>query len=271
MHVIGAAQNHDGLPQKAGFPQELINEVHGAWYDCSNPVVKYSGSLKTAEYEWLEREIAAADLVIALGTSLGGLNADRLATETAARSVHGGALGTAMINLQQTEHDGSMSLRVFGRTDVVLRLLLKELGDKAPLPTRPPAPSSVSRVLVPYNGSGDRLPAGSDGKRMWLDLRDGAAVKLHRTHNCQGAGQPCYIHIGAKQGQTLPYRPLAPGRGVGRVVKRCDAEHSFRLAIDGASMRLGVWWLDAAARGALPTLPLVNVSPEFEEVLQVKG
>lgn len=26
-------QNHDGLPQKAGFPQEKINEVHGAWFD----------------------------------------------------------------------------------------------------------------------------------------------------------------------------------------------------------------------------------------------
>jgi len=24
-------QNHDGLPQKAGFPQKLINEIHGAW------------------------------------------------------------------------------------------------------------------------------------------------------------------------------------------------------------------------------------------------
>ena len=24
-------QNHDGLPQKAGFPQENINEIHGSW------------------------------------------------------------------------------------------------------------------------------------------------------------------------------------------------------------------------------------------------
>ena len=31
-------QNHDGLPQKAGFPQERICEVHGSWYDPSNPV-----------------------------------------------------------------------------------------------------------------------------------------------------------------------------------------------------------------------------------------
>jgi NAD-dependent SIR2 family protein deacetylase len=24
-------QNHDGLPQKAGFPPEHLNEIHGAW------------------------------------------------------------------------------------------------------------------------------------------------------------------------------------------------------------------------------------------------
>lgn len=25
-------QNHDGLPQKAGVPEQVINEIHGAWY-----------------------------------------------------------------------------------------------------------------------------------------------------------------------------------------------------------------------------------------------
>lgn len=34
-------QNHDGLPQKAGIPQMAINEIHGAWHDPSNPVVKF--------------------------------------------------------------------------------------------------------------------------------------------------------------------------------------------------------------------------------------
>ena len=31
-------QNHDGLPQKAGMPQHAINEIHGSWFDPSNPV-----------------------------------------------------------------------------------------------------------------------------------------------------------------------------------------------------------------------------------------
>ena len=39
-------QNHDGLPQKAGWPQEDIIEIHGSWYDPSNPVVCYDGNLR---------------------------------------------------------------------------------------------------------------------------------------------------------------------------------------------------------------------------------
>ena len=105
-------QNHDGLPQKAGFPQESINEIHGSWYDPSNPVVLYSGTLKKEQYPWMVKEAKNADLVLVLGTSLGGLNADQVAIRTAERSRNdqnyhgGGALGTVMINLQQTQHDG---------------------------------------------------------------------------------------------------------------------------------------------------------------------
>ena len=60
-------QNHDGLPQKAGFPQEAINEVHGSWYDPHNPVVKYSGSLHDEKFPWMQKDAETADLVIVLG------------------------------------------------------------------------------------------------------------------------------------------------------------------------------------------------------------
>ncbi|CAK0802015.1 unnamed protein product, partial [Prorocentrum cordatum] len=80
-------QNHDGLPQKAGFPQENINEIHGSWYDPSNPVVKYSGSLHDRSFAWMEDDANTADLCLVLGTSLGGLNADQLPVKTARRSV----------------------------------------------------------------------------------------------------------------------------------------------------------------------------------------
>lgn len=71
-------QNHDGLPQKAGFPQEAINEIHGAWFDPSNPVVPMSGTLRGDLMEWLLQEEQDADLVLAMGTSLCGMNADRM-------------------------------------------------------------------------------------------------------------------------------------------------------------------------------------------------
>jgi NAD-dependent SIR2 family protein deacetylase len=130
-------QNHDGLPQKAGFPQEKVCEVHGSWFDPSNPVVKYSGSLKDQEAEWMERETEDADLVLVLGTSLGGLFADQVATRCARRACVGASLGSCIINLQQTMEDGKMAVNVFGKSDDVLRMLLEELG-LPPLSRTPP-------------------------------------------------------------------------------------------------------------------------------------
>ena len=74
-------QNHDGLPQKAGFPQEKMNEIHGAWYDPSNPVVQFSGSLRSDLFKWMLEIEQQTDLCLCLGTSLSGMNADRCACE----------------------------------------------------------------------------------------------------------------------------------------------------------------------------------------------
>merc|ERR1719240_2564965 len=57
-------QNHDGLPQKAGYRQEDINEIHGSWYDPSNPVVLYSGSLRGDLYKDMTSLAKTADLVL---------------------------------------------------------------------------------------------------------------------------------------------------------------------------------------------------------------
>merc|ERR1719197_410237 len=100
-------QNHDGLPQKAGYKQEDINEVHGSWFDPSNPVVKYSGSLRHDLFEDMENQADIADLVIVLGTSLTGLNADQCVTKTADRSRYGLALGSVIISPQRTSQDGA--------------------------------------------------------------------------------------------------------------------------------------------------------------------
>merc|ERR1719399_323586 len=95
-------QNHDGLPQKAGYRQEDINEIHGSWFDPSNPVVKYSGTLRGDLFEDMGTQADTADLVLVCGTSLTGLNADQCVTNTAQRSTRGLALGSVIISPQRT-------------------------------------------------------------------------------------------------------------------------------------------------------------------------
>lgn len=243
-------QNHDGLPQKAGFPQECINEIHGSWYDPSNPVVKYSGSLHRRAFPWMEDDAETADLVLVLGTSLGGLNADQVVENAAERSLNPrGALGTVCINLQQTPQDGKMTLRFFGRSDDILPVLLEELGFDPLKPAKTHWPD-VSRVLVPYDSEGRLVPDGS--KKMWLDLRDRQKIKITPGHNIQGAKQPQYMHIG----KSKP--------GLGTVLQRDESTSCFSLSVEGANMRLGLWWLDAAMRGAVDVLPIVNERPVYE-------
>eukprot|EP00746_Dinoflagellata_sp_MGD_P166671 gnl/MRDRNA2_/MRDRNA2_96733_c0_seq1.p1 gnl/MRDRNA2_/MRDRNA2_96733_c0~~gnl/MRDRNA2_/MRDRNA2_96733_c0_seq1.p1 ORF type:complete len:546 (+),score=100.73 gnl/MRDRNA2_/MRDRNA2_96733_c0_seq1:89-1639(+) len=259
-------QNHDGLPQKAGFPQESINEIHGSWYDPSNPVVKYSGTLHERAFPWMEDDAETADLVIVLGTSLGGLNADQVATNAAERSVvsRHGALGTVCINLQQTEQDGIMTLRLFGKSDHLTRLLLRELGFGS-AGARPPAWLRENRALVPYDADGRRLPKG-ERKWMWLDLNERQKVRITPGHNIQGAKQPQYMHIGGKKPVTTNGVTRQPGVGLGSVVSRQEDTASFVLDIEGVQMRLGIWWLEAALRGGPDALPIVNQRPVFEEV-----
>ena len=97
---------------------------------------------------------------------------------------------------------------------------------------------------------------------MWLDLQDRAQVKLTDGHNCKGSNQPAYKHIGAKKmvGGKQP-RPAT-----GRVLKKDISTCSYQLSIGGSHMKLGLWWLEAAERGAFEKLPLVNTSPRFAKL-----
>jgi len=307
---------------------------------------KYSGSLHDRAYPWMKQDAQRADLVLVLGTSLGGLNADQVATKTAFRSTlppppagrnlapgswvsikpptsssrhmvkvskckalvtdinvntitvrcasldeddseseeedvelsdpitvpadhpmqvidsNGGGLGTVCMNLQQTVQDGKMTLRLFGKSDDLLRLLILELGYSLSI-VQPPQWPKVSRALVPYGRDGKRLP-DPVAKRMWLDLRVGQGVRITDGHNIQGAKQPQYMHIGAKKPVTVKGQTRQPAAGNGTVKRRCEETCSFMLDIEGVQMRLGIWWLDSAMRGGVEQLPIVNNKPEFE-------
>lgn len=47
------------------------------------------GSLHDVYFPWMLEDATTADLVLVIGTSLGGLTADCVAIDTATRSVHG--------------------------------------------------------------------------------------------------------------------------------------------------------------------------------------
>jgi NAD-dependent SIR2 family protein deacetylase len=131
-------QNHDRLAQKAGFPQERINEIHGAWGDDKNMVKMMDDTLREDLLMWMGQWCEQADLCLALGTTLCGMNADQVAQACAERYLAGqpGHSGLVIINLQRTPMDSQSSLRIWGVLDDVLRLLAKELKVQVPSKSR---------------------------------------------------------------------------------------------------------------------------------------
>lgn len=74
-------QNHDGLAQKAGMPLADVNEIHGGWFDKYNIVKSYECELDPKKLQQLHKWQEEADVVIACGSTLSGLNADSIAEE----------------------------------------------------------------------------------------------------------------------------------------------------------------------------------------------
>merc|ERR1712185_369395 len=156
------------------------------------------------------------------------------------------------------------TLRLFGKSDHLTYLLVKELGF-ASAGLRPPAWLRENRALVPYDADGRRLPKG-ERRWMWLDLNERQKVRITPGHNIQGAKQPQFMHIGASKPVTHKGVTRKNGEGVGVVIRRDEGIAAFALQIEGEPMRLGIWWLEAAARGGPDVLPVVNQRPIFEDV-----
>jgi NAD-dependent SIR2 family protein deacetylase len=236
-------QNHDGLPQKAGFPQSDLNEIHGAWYDPSNPVVPMDGTLRADLIERMLDWEEKVDLCLALGTSMVGMNSDRMAVAPAERRRRGqaGALGTVIVALQQTQYDSLASIRIFATIDQTMELLAEELGLTVP-PHAEPLPWSEAPVWkgLPYNPNGERDPKCS----MTLDLRPGRTLRVINQPKWdeERYGDTCEVvqssDIFAREGHIqVRFGQAGSSKSILRV--------------------LGRWWLQDAIDGKADVLPLV--------------
>merc|ERR1712023_224600 len=117
------------------------------------------------------------DLSLALGTSMVGMNADRMAIAPAERARRGkaGALGTVIVSLQQTQYDSVASLRIFATIDQVMEMLADELKLNVPAAPahRPWTEPPILRDL-PYTAHGLK----SESARLTLDLRPGSKLRI---------------------------------------------------------------------------------------------
>jgi NAD-dependent SIR2 family protein deacetylase len=244
-------QNHDGLPQKAGFPQHAMNEIHGAWYDPSNPVVKMNGSLRGDLFADLLEWENKTDLVLTLGTSLAGMNADRVVHTVSGKARKKSflgkpkALGSVIVGLQQTPYDEESSLRVYSRLDEFMLLVAEELSLTLPPAEYQYTPEVDSKML---NSDIFTIPYDAEGKldetaTTILDLREGQKVVI-----TEG-----------------PYKG-AEGKVMGK-----NREGHYKITcmvtVKGRfkapwPMVLGSWWVEAAVKGSIPLIP---VAPLLEK------
>ena len=142
-------QNHDCLPQKAGFPQHAMNEIHGSWSDPSNRVINFSEHFREDLEEDLEEWRKRARVCLALGTSLSNMTADEVVDNCGERGLsrfkqfsrknphclerweeNMEALatlgGTVIVSFQCTRMDKHACLRIYSSIEKVFEALAQE-------------------------------------------------------------------------------------------------------------------------------------------------
>jgi NAD-dependent SIR2 family protein deacetylase len=243
-------QNHDGLPQKAGLPQQAINEIHGAWFDPSNPVVPMSGDLRDDLFKNLLKWEEKTDLCLAMGTSLSGMNADRVVETVGTKALNGeaGAIGAVIVSVQQTRLDGVAALRIFAMIDRVMSALACELGidvpDSGKYEPKVPEENKVEDHVVQIAFDNKGKPT-RHGQTTSLDLRPGKFVKI--------TGGSYKGDFGVVQGMYGGHYAIRFAH-IDQETGGCEVD--CRL--------FGNWWLEAGVKGhgVVPggLFPLVSVA-----------
>jgi len=243
-------QNHDGLPQKAGYPQQALNEIHGAWFDPSNPVVPMDGTLRGDLFQWMQEEEQATDLVIAMGTSLCGMNSDRMVKTPGKKFINKGlGLGSVIIGFQRTVCDEYAALRIFARIDEVMLLLALELNLPVKFDQYVPNIPDECKVednvfLVPYQADGEQAPNPLE-KIPW-NLKIGSKLKLT---GGPGVGFEGLVVGTPEQNSERAYVVQFP----------CNREKSKEFGKIPCNYCLGTWFIEGACKGLLTKLPVINI------------
>jgi len=240
-------QNHDSLPQKAGYPQHALNEIHGSLHDPANPIIEINGWLRQDLSDWLQEWSSKHDLCLALGCSLSGFNVDYVPQEAAQHARSGKGLGLVLVNLQQTQYDDLAALRFFAKLDEVFTLLAVELGisekvKPMSLAYQPQcADGSIvdeDVFLVPFDKDG----CPNERKTTW-DLRLGKRVKI--------TGGPYEGCIGEMAGKTDAghYKIACKNFNIAGNAFADQQLPSHLMVKRDFTLWLGNWWLEEATNG----------------------
>jgi len=240
-------QNHDGLPQKAGYPQHHINEIHGGWWDVSNTVVPMSGSLRDDLFSWMTKWQKKTDLCLAMGTSLCGMNADKCVSIPSKKyRDRNMGLGSIIIGLQRTPYDKISSIRFYGTIDEIVALLAREMDLMIPeyktlVPDIPKEAIIEDYVYrVPYDSEG-KLTTDPNEMIIW-DIRKGQKVIM-----AIGSGK-------GFEGTVNGFYPNTPHIAIQTLRQYQDKNFGKQKR----TYYMGNWWIETITKGLWHTIPFYN-------------
>jgi hypothetical protein len=266
------------------MPQVAMNEIHGSWWDPSNPVVKMSGNLRSDLFDNLLEWEQSCDMCLTVGTSLSGMNADRLAESCGKRAVKKlkklQALppdslaeadtfigGTIIVGFQRTRLDSIASLRIFSSIDKVMAALAERLG----LNLNPRILQYQNRVfpeddifeLRGYDPiTGSLLSASSTSTALpppiiTLNMSIGSRVRLLDGPYAGAEGEV----VGRRDGnyKILFQLPLPPPPKSSEETPGSEKSKPKRMKTAPQNLMLGRWIIAAAVNGELKQFPILNL------------
>lgn len=229
--------------------------------------------------EWEDK----SDLTISIGTSMCGLNSDRIFTTTARKSRRGLTIGGVIIGLQRTQYDHLSCLRIFAKIDDVMQMVLNELG--LYLEKFEQFQLSKQALACKIESHQFKLPYDSNGILLTAVNTMETKIRTHNQTNVRKRETSANRELQTDQASSQSIPPLLLDLTPGAVVQitcgpyagdkgeilGCTSDGHYRIMFrhvlsdsrgkkrETFSVRLlGLWWIEAAAKGSVPSIPIVN-------------